>query len=169
MGHIHRHSHIRVVFDDDHAAAFAHIAFERLHQPQLIAMKVERVGSHEAVERRHVQWPRVILGIDVQGDLRPAASAGAVRIKTLRSDADIFAWYAKVAAFHERTMGAQEAGLAASQWYDVERVKDAKGRVKEVKHPRYVASRELSLLEKAADRFQSVPAIGEWISQNTRR
>lgn len=87
----------------------------------------------------------------VQGDLRPAAAAGAVRIKTLRSDADIFAWYRQVVAYHESQLSAKEAGLPQAQWFDTERVTDAKGRSKEVKHPRYVASRELSLLNKAAD------------------
>lgn len=85
----------------------------------------------------------------VQGDLRSAAPSGAVRIKTLRSDAEIFAWYAKLARFHERGLTAQEAELPASQWYEVERVTDAKGRSKEVKRMREVASREVSLLAKA--------------------
>ncbi len=87
----------------------------------------------------------------VQGDLRPAAPAGAVRIKTLRSDADIHAWYSKVAAFHERRLTAEEAGLPKDQWYDIEQVKDARGREREVKNPREVGTRELSLLANAAD------------------
>jgi len=87
----------------------------------------------------------------VQGDLRPAAPAGAVRIKTLRSDADILAWYNKLAAYHERQVSTKEAGLPASQWFDIERVADAKGKTKEVKRERFVATREVSLLAKAAD------------------
>jgi alpha-2-macroglobulin len=84
----------------------------------------------------------------VQGDLRTAAPSGAVRIKTLRTDAEMLAWYQKLARFHERGMTAQEAGLPASQWHEIERVTDAKGRSKEVKRMREVASRELSLLAK---------------------
>jgi uncharacterized protein YfaS (alpha-2-macroglobulin family) len=87
----------------------------------------------------------------VQGDLRPAAPAGAVRIKTLRTDADILEWFRKVSRYHERSVLAQEAGLPASQWFDIERVKDDKGRVREVKRPRAVETREVSLLNKARD------------------
>lgn len=87
----------------------------------------------------------------VQGDLRPAATAGAVRIKTLRSDAEIFEWYRKVAAFHERNLSAQAAGLPESQWYEIERVTDGKGRTKQVKRMRSLPSRELSLLNKGSD------------------
>lgn len=87
----------------------------------------------------------------VQGDLGPAASAGAVRIKTLRSDAEVFAWYRKLATHHEAELSAQEAGLPESQWFTVEKVTDAKGRSKQIKRERYVASRELSLLNKATE------------------
>ena len=87
----------------------------------------------------------------VQGDLRPAASGGAVRIKTLRTDADMLQWYARVARYHESSMSAKEAGLPASEHFEVERVTDGKGRVKEVRHPRQVATRELSLLNGASD------------------
>lgn len=87
----------------------------------------------------------------VQGDLRPAAAAGAVRIKTLRSDADILAWYGKLAQYHERQVSAKEAGLPESQWYEMQSVSDGKGGSKQAKRPRYVPSREVSLLAKAAD------------------
>lgn len=87
----------------------------------------------------------------VQSDLRPAAPAGAVRIKTLRSDEDILAWYQRVAKFDDSEVSAQEAGLPASQWTEVERSTDSRGRLREVKRPRFVATRELSLLAKAPD------------------
>ncbi len=87
----------------------------------------------------------------VQGDLRPAAPAGAVRIKTLRSDADIFAWHAKVAAYHERSITAEAAGLPRAQWHEMEKVTDARGRVREVQRVRYVRTRELPLLSQGDD------------------
>ncbi len=87
----------------------------------------------------------------VQGDLRPAASSGAVRVKTLRSDAEILAWYTRLARHHESTITAQEAGRPPAEWYEVEQVSDGKGRTREVRHMRSVATREVSLLAKAAD------------------
>ncbi|MBX3622400.1 MAG: alpha-2-macroglobulin [Rhizobacter sp.] len=87
----------------------------------------------------------------VQGDLRPAATAGAVRIKTLRTDAEVLAWFNKLAKYHEGQLTAQEAGLPQAQWYEREQVQDAKGRVKEVKRMRELATRELPLLAQAAD------------------
>ncbi len=87
----------------------------------------------------------------VQGDLRSAAKAGSVRIKTLRSDADVFAWYRLLATHHESQLSAQEAGLPQSQWFSTETVTDSKGRSKQVKQVRYLASRELSLLNKASE------------------
>ncbi|HET7794402.1 MAG TPA: alpha-2-macroglobulin, partial [Rhizobacter sp.] len=87
----------------------------------------------------------------VQGDLRPAAPAGAVRIKTLRSDADILAWYRKVASFHERQVSAQQAGLPQTQWFETNRVSDGKRGTRLVKETRYLASREVSLLNKGSD------------------
>lgn len=87
----------------------------------------------------------------VQDELRPGAPAGAVRIKTLRNDTDIQAWVRKLAQFHESSVTAQEAGLPAAQWYDVERVADGKGRTREVKHMRSVETREISLLARAGD------------------
>jgi len=87
----------------------------------------------------------------VQGDLRPAAGGGAVRIKTLRTDADILQWYARVARYHENRLTAKEAGLPASQQFETERVVDAKGRAREVRRERVIETRELSLLNGAAD------------------
>jgi uncharacterized protein YfaS (alpha-2-macroglobulin family) len=87
----------------------------------------------------------------VQGDLRPAATAGAVRIKTLRSDADILAWYTRVATHHETERTAQDLGLPEAQWFETERVTDNKGRSKVVKRPHYVNTREVSLLNREKD------------------
>ena len=87
----------------------------------------------------------------VQGELRGGVPSGAVRVKTLRTDADILAWYTRLARYHEGMLTAQEAELPASQWYEVEQLRDAKGRTKQVKHMRSIATRELSLLAKATD------------------
>ncbi len=86
----------------------------------------------------------------VQGDLR-SKDAGAVRVKTLRSDAEILAWFRKLARFHESAVTAEEAALPKSQWYEVERVSDGKGRTREVKQMRSVPTREVSLLDKTPD------------------
>ncbi len=90
----------------------------------------------------------------VQDDLRPAAKAGvnpgAVRIKTLSSDAEILAWYHRLELFHESEISAQRAGLPPSEWEETERVSEGKGRTRLVRHPRFVPTRELSLLNKDA-------------------
>ena len=64
----------------------------------------------------------------VQGDLRPAASSGQVRVKRLQSDADILAWYARLQHYHESSLPARELGLPESEWYSFETSKDARGR-----------------------------------------
>jgi uncharacterized protein YfaS (alpha-2-macroglobulin family) len=86
----------------------------------------------------------------LQDEWRPAGTVAAapsgVRVKRLDSDADIFAWYQKLQAYHERTITAQEAGLPKAQWTVVEREQDARGRTVERRVDRLVGTRELSLL-----------------------
>jgi alpha-2-macroglobulin len=85
----------------------------------------------------------------VQGDLRPAAAGGQVRIKRLQSDADVLAWYARVADHHEQQRTAREAGLPESDWFTIERDTDARGRPVERRVDRMVGTREISLLRNA--------------------
>ena len=87
----------------------------------------------------------------VQGDLRPAAPAGQVRVKLLQSDADILAWYAKLRHHHETQLSARELGLPEKDWFDISRERDATGRIKQRKSERYVATREVSLLARESD------------------
>ncbi|MGA0613095.1 alpha-2-macroglobulin family protein [Caldimonas sp. KR1-144] len=86
----------------------------------------------------------------VQGDLRPAAPQGAVRVKTLSSDADILAWFARLDRYHERQMSAREAGLPQSEWTVRETQVDARGRTHQIDRERIVGTRELSLLKSDA-------------------
>ncbi|WP_295644947.1 MG2 domain-containing protein [uncultured Methylibium sp.] len=97
----------------------------------------------------------------VQGDLRPAAPGGQVRVKRIDgSDADLLAWIARVQRHHERELTAREAGLPERDWFDVQRETDAKGRVKERKVERSVASREIALLAKEGDATRlDLPAL----------
>jgi len=86
----------------------------------------------------------------VQGDLRPAAPQGSVRVKTLSSDSDILAWFAKVENFHENQLSAREAGLPKSEWNERYSETDSRGRVRQLERERMVATRELSLLKADA-------------------
>ncbi|HSV69683.1 MAG TPA: MG2 domain-containing protein [Methylibium sp.] len=96
----------------------------------------------------------------VQGDLRPGAPAGRVRVKTLSSDADLLAWYAKLQAHHERQISAKAAGRPPGEWYAIEHDTDARGRPRERRVERWVGSRELSLLKAdATARRLELPAL----------
>ncbi|KQW35711.1 alpha-2-macroglobulin [Rhizobacter sp. Root404] len=86
----------------------------------------------------------------VQGDLRPAAPGGQVRIKHLQTDADILAWFATLRRYDESRISAKDAGLPESQWFTTETDTDARGRPIKRKAERFVATRELSLLNKDA-------------------
>ena len=87
----------------------------------------------------------------VQGDLRPQAGGGQVRVKRLATDADILAWVGKVRRFHENSLTAKAAGLPQKDWFTLERDTDARGRVVQRKVERTVGTRELSLLAREAD------------------
>lgn len=74
------------------------------------------------------------------------------------SDPELMRWIGRVAAWHERSVSAREAGLPADQWTVVEREPDAEGRLRDVKRERRIPTRELSLLAgDAAARRQDLP------------
>ena len=87
----------------------------------------------------------------VQGDLRPAAPGGQVRVKRLQSDLEMLTWYAKVQRFHETELSARDAGLPMSAWFRVEESKDSRGRIQRNRIENSVATREVSLLDKESD------------------
>ena len=96
----------------------------------------------------------------VQGDLRPQASGGQVRVKTLRSDADIIRWYHQVARHHENQLPARVLGLPQDQWTELVEETDSQGRVSKRRQDRYVATREVPLLERERDaRRLDLPAL----------
>ncbi len=86
----------------------------------------------------------------MQGDLRPAAPGGQVRVKSLKTDADILAWYNRLKLYDQRELSAKEIGLPESQWFTFENDTDSKGKAIKRKTERVFASRELSLLNKDA-------------------
>lgn len=57
----------------------------------------------------------------VQGDLRPGAASGALRIKTLRNDAEIRSWYLRLDNAHQRERQSREESLL-SKAPDVKRL-----------------------------------------------
>ncbi len=98
----------------------------------------------------------------VQGDLRPAAAGGQVRVKRVLTDADIAAWYARLNRFHETQMSARDAGLPEREWTTVVTENDARGRPVRRRVERIVGTRELSLLRSEADakRFDLPQLVG---------
>ena len=83
----------------------------------------------------------------VQGDLRPAASSGQVRIKRIESPSDMLAWLGKLRRFHESDVSAREAGLPKSQWTETVADQDNRGRPISRTVERRVGTREVSLLK----------------------
>lgn len=86
----------------------------------------------------------------VQGDLRPAASQGAVRVRRVQADADILAWYAKVRRYHDNQITARDAGLPKDQWTTTVSNMDGRGRTHRIQVDRWVQTRTLSLLKTDA-------------------
>ena len=86
----------------------------------------------------------------VQGDLRPAAGGGQVRVKLLSTDADILAWYAKLQKYHETQLSAKEIGLPQKDWFTTQDDVNAKGRPIKRRIERFIATREVSLLKTDA-------------------
>jgi uncharacterized protein YfaS (alpha-2-macroglobulin family) len=102
-----------------------------------------------------VEWgPESLLPITVrhvQGDLRPDAGSGQIRIKRLETDAEIIAWHHKLERYHENSLTAKEAGLPAAQWTEIVEETNEQGRTVRRKADRIVATRELSLLAAERD------------------
>jgi len=98
----------------------------------------------------------------VQGDMRPAAAGGQVRVRRLQTDADILAWYARLRRYDDGRLSAREAGWAEKDWYSFEETTNAQGRKVRQRIERYVATRELSLLNKdsAAKRLDLPQLVG---------
>jgi uncharacterized protein YfaS (alpha-2-macroglobulin family) len=87
----------------------------------------------------------------VQGDLRPGAAAGQVRVKSLGSDAQILAWFKRLRQHHEARLSARDLGLPEKDWFEFQQDTDARGRTVQRRVERYVATREVSLLAREAD------------------
>lgn len=87
----------------------------------------------------------------VQGDLRPAAPTGQVRVKRIATETDALAWFAKLRRHHETQLPARELGLPESQWTEIQEDVDARGRTVKRRVDRYVGTREVSLLGKESD------------------
>ncbi|MCA0243545.1 MAG: alpha-2-macroglobulin [Proteobacteria bacterium] len=113
-----------------------------------------------------VEWgPEAMLPITVrhvQGDLRPDAGGGQIRVKRLQTDAEIIAWYHKLERYHEASLTAKEAGLPADQWTQLVDETDERGRTVRRKVDRLVATRERSLLaaERDTRRLQLPQLVG---------
>jgi len=84
----------------------------------------------------------------VQGDLASGAASGQLRVLRLQSDADILAWYAKLAKYHESRLPARELGLPEKDWTTLVDVTDSRGRNVKRRAERFVATREVSLLNR---------------------
>jgi uncharacterized protein YfaS (alpha-2-macroglobulin family) len=85
----------------------------------------------------------------VQADLAGAHTEGDIAIKHLGAatpDATLLGWLHRVQQWHERRVRAQDAGLPQAQWLATETFTDARGRERQRQVPRWVATRELSLL-----------------------
>ncbi len=96
----------------------------------------------------------------VQADLRPAAAQGQVRIKSLQTDADILAWYARLRQYDESRLSAKDIGLPERDWYTFEDRRNAQGRNVRQRFDRYVATREVSLLNQdAASKRLDLPQL----------
>nr|WP_295077913.1 MG2 domain-containing protein [uncultured Roseateles sp.] len=105
---------------------------------------------------REAQGPAVlpVTMRHVQADWAADAAAGAalkaggqIRIKRLGNDAEVLAWYNKLRRYHENTLLARELGLPAAQWQETQTWTDGQGRSQSRQVPRYVHTREVSLLQ----------------------
>lgn len=83
----------------------------------------------------------------VQGELRPGASGGQVRIRRIESPGEILAWFGKLQRFHESRITAREAGLPAADWTELQTTTDARGRTVQRRVERDIGAREVSLLK----------------------
>ena len=83
----------------------------------------------------------------VQGDLRPTAEGGAVRVWRVQEPLQMLKAYARVLQLHERQVSAREAGLPEARWFDTVTEKDERGREVKRRVERLVGTRELSMLK----------------------
>lgn len=84
----------------------------------------------------------------VQGDLRPAANGGQVRVLRLQEPADMLAWLRRVRQMHERDIKARDAGLPESRWTETVTEEGPNGKPVKRRVDRYVGTREVSLLQQ---------------------
>jgi uncharacterized protein YfaS (alpha-2-macroglobulin family) len=98
----------------------------------------------------------------VQGDMRPAAAGGQVRVRRVQGDAEILAWYARLRQYDDGQLSAREAGWPEKDWFTFEETINAQGHRVRQRIERYVATRELSLLNKdsAAKRLDLPQLVG---------
>ncbi|WP_349745182.1 alpha-2-macroglobulin family protein [Roseateles cavernae] len=80
----------------------------------------------------------------------PGKTAGQVRIKRLGSDAEVLAAYLRVKRWHETQLPARELGLPSSQWTETHSETNSRGQTISRKVDRYVATREVAMLDKDA-------------------
>ena len=80
---------------------------------------------------------------------RPA-SPGQVRVRTVRTDAEIVQWFARLRQMHESRMRARELGLPPEQWSEWREEEDARGRKVRRRVDRLVHTREVSVLSADA-------------------
>ena len=96
----------------------------------------------------------------VQGDLRPGAPGGQVRVLRVQEPRQMLEAYAQVLKHHERDLRARDAGLPQSQWYETVTETDERGREVRRRVDRMVGTRELSLLKTQAQaRRMDLPAL----------
>ena len=101
----------------------------------------------------------------VQADLAGASTGGKVAVRRFDAasdDATLVAWLARVRRWQDAQLSAREAGLPQAQWSVVQTETDARGRRRELRSERYVATRELALLgaDAQARRVELPPAQG---------
>jgi alpha-2-macroglobulin len=94
----------------------------------------------------------------VQADLQGASTGGSVRLRSFdarSTDLELLRWIAKLSQYHESELSAKEAGRPQSEWTVIEREPDERGRTRDVKRERRIATRELSLLKDDAQARRS--------------
>ena len=86
----------------------------------------------------------------VQADLQGASTGGSVRVRhfdAATSDEVLLQWIERLQKHHESELSAKAAGRPPSEWFSTEREADDKGRMRDVKRERRIATREISLLK----------------------
>ena len=94
----------------------------------------------------------------VQADLQGASTGGSVRVRhfdAATSDEVLLQWIERLQKHHESELSAKAAGRPPSEWFTTEREPDDKGRMRDVKRERRIATREISLLNDDAAATQA--------------